>query len=175
MNYFTSQRLKNYLIVFLILLNLGQIGLLFLSKIDGPPEAIRLFGLRNTFGKILQAELGIDEQKADEIEALTRENHKDLRPIIRMHDELTDSLIQLIKAPNDSIAKDLARNIGTTQEAMEYKTYLYFVDARNRLEHKDKLVFDNLLEKIGKRRFIAGPPQNPRHKDEHEHEKEPRH
>lgn len=157
MNYFTQHKIANALVVVLLLANIGLLAFIFFKSPFDSGNSHLPRGKK--FGELLQEELGISEAKANEIEALTRQNHENLRPIQEEHNRLTDSLIQLVKTPNDSLAKNLAIQIGATQDALEYNTYLYFVEVRQRLDESDRLAFDAFLKKMGKGRFLGGPPR----------------
>ena len=155
MNYFYKSRFLLFLIFILVLLNLGTLIFMWLSR---PPMPDRQGGRGENAGKFLVEQVGFNAEQQEKYSQL-REAHQEMahqtQDSLRFYkNSLFDNL-----PTRDSIAADRASaNIARLQRKLEMNTFNHFVAVRNLCTAEQTKKFDAIIEDVLK---MMAPSQGP--------------
>jgi hypothetical protein len=152
-----KNRFLTIIIVFLLILNLGTLVVIFMSKNGGghrPP-----FRQEGPSAFIIE-ELGFDEQQKNRFNELKKEHQGQMK---NMQDSMKlqrDLLPEVIMSGNDARADSITTAIGKYQQQIEIYTYRHFVKVYALCNEDQKKKFGNIIEDILKMMSPrkGGPP-----------------
>lgn len=153
------------IIIVLLLVNIGTLGYLWVSKKEIPsfampprPESPR---------DIMIKELQLDKEQERKLYSLSRQHRKSMDSVQRQIRNAQKALFALVKTDDlDTAKKDSVLAIIEAGESQKHLiTIEHFHDIRAMLDEEQKVYFNEMMEDIGNRITNPGPP--PHHRPMH--------
>ena len=164
MGYFDNTR-KNWIIAFLVILNIGLLISLWLPKFsdgrpDGPPHE-----RQEKISRQFQKELDLDEAQFKELKRLREEHFQETRAI---HKKIRESKREMFnalkgKSPDTNKANQIANEIGSLEADIDKSVIRHFVALREVCNAEQRLKLEKIFHQaIRKQGGKPGPKGNRR-------------
>jgi periplasmic protein CpxP/Spy len=152
-------RFLKIVIVILLIINLGVLTFLFISRGDGK----RNHHPRGEEGpaKFIIDQLGFDDKQVARFNELKTEHQQQMRQLQDSIKIQRDLLPDIIIDGNTSSADSVTTIIGNYQKQIEFNTYSHFVKVRAICNEEQKKKFKNIIEEILQ---MMGPRKGPPHR-----------
>ena len=157
MNYFYKSRFLLILIFTLVLLNLGTLTFMWLSRPPMPGQG-RQGGRGENAGEFLVEQVGFNADQREKY-SLMREAHQEMAR--QTQDSLRfykNSLFRNLPTRDLIAAERASSNIARLQRKLEMNTFNHFVAVRNLCTPEQTKKFDAIIEDVLK---MMAPPQGP--------------
>ena len=173
MDIFSKNRLMGWLVVILVILNLGMLITFWVSRPRGPhpdgrkpdKNGINMERPGNP-GEFLETELGFNDEQSSRYKELRKEHREKADEIISETRKLKDSFFELLSQPDADSGEvtEMANEIGAKQTELDLLTFNHFKEVRAICTDEQKKKFDDIIEEVlkGMAGTKNGPPGNRR-------------
>ena len=155
MNPTTKNNVLTWLVVVLMLANIGVITLFLMGRHHQEEK-------RGTPGEFLVRELNLDTKQQAQLHELASKHHTESEKIRGEIKDARDHFFDLIKQPNvnDSAKNATATEVADKLKALDLLTFDHFRQVRMICTPEQQVKFDKVLNEA--MRMIGGPPPGPR-------------
>lgn len=147
MGYFDNTR-KNWIIGFLVILNIGLLISFWLPSLHGRPHENQ-DKINNQFRK----KLGLDEAQFEKVKDLRKEHFRETRMINENIHELKKEMFGVLKGENPDTTKayNLAQKIGQLEGNIDKSLINHFLDLRAVCNEDQKIKLDKFFHRAMKK------------------------
>ena len=166
MSYFNSRNRMNWLVILLLVINIGSLSALWLSRSDGkkPPRHHKADG-----EGFLAKKLELNEEQIKEVKKLREAHFQEMDALQRAAGMARRNMFEEIKAikPDSILIVKYAAQIGNTVGAREELTSKHFLDIKAILTEKQLDQFNQVVGQLlpppphGRGRRGERPPPHP--------------
>lgn len=161
-----QERFYKIVIIALLLLNVGTLAFLFISRGDNHAhvEHVKKPPHRNPVDNIIINRLYLDEKQQEKFEIYKRQHRKSTDSVQRIITGIQKELFALVKYERMNVEKrdSLLTKIEESESAKHLITIDHFHDLRSMMRPEQVESFNEFMEDIGSR--ITGPGHKPHHR-----------